>query len=145
MAPVQIPFYAVAGNHDWRGNVSAQIAYSGVSERWNYPDYNYNFKESFAGDDGAVYELEVIMIDTIILAGLSGDDPSDPAPGVLQDDLTFTTEARRDDTLSWLEQVVVYCALLLVQSSPIFLPPPDKNSGGGQTSYLPGFDGHERP
>lgn len=40
----QLPFYAVLGNHDLRGNWRAQIAYSDLSERWVMPDVNYSFQ-----------------------------------------------------------------------------------------------------
>lgn len=47
-----IPFYAIAGNHDWGGNVSQQIQYTNSSQngpplkdglgRWRYFDWWYN-------------------------------------------------------------------------------------------------------
>lgn len=61
------PFYVIAGNHDHGGNVTAQIAYTQRSTRWKYPSSWYSFKEDLGG--GA--SLEVIMLDTVELAGNS--------------------------------------------------------------------------
>ena len=71
-----IPFYLVAGNHDWKGNVSAEIDYSNISPRWNFPDYYYTKVIPVNGDDFN-YTLQLIMIDTIILCGGSLDTPQD--------------------------------------------------------------------
>ncbi len=38
-----LPFYAILGNHDLKGNWRAQIDYSKVSERWNMPSADYSF------------------------------------------------------------------------------------------------------
>jgi tartrate-resistant acid phosphatase type 5 len=63
----RFPFYVIAGNHDHGGNVSAQIAYTQRSNRWKYPASWYNFKTDLGG--GA--SLEIVMIDTVELAGNS--------------------------------------------------------------------------
>lgn len=41
---VDLPFYAVLGNHDLRGSWRAQVAYSNLSSRWLMPDVNYQFE-----------------------------------------------------------------------------------------------------
>lgn len=71
--PLQIPFYVVAGNHDHMHNVTAQIDYSNHSKRWNFPDYYYTFTESFNTSHGK-RTAQFIMMDTVVLAGLSYHD-----------------------------------------------------------------------
>ncbi len=44
MYDLNVPFFAVLGNHDLKGNWRAQIDYSGLSERWNMPATNYDIK-----------------------------------------------------------------------------------------------------
>ena len=62
----------IAGNHDWKGNVTAQIAYTNISpnNRWQFPSYYYS--KQFAIPDTS-YTLEIIFLDTIILCGDSAD------------------------------------------------------------------------
>lgn len=40
---LNIPFYATTGNHDYRGNVQAQIDYTKKSTRWKMPARYYSF------------------------------------------------------------------------------------------------------
>jgi len=56
---LQVPWYLVAGNHDYYGNVDAQIEYSQRSERWNFP--NYYYKQTIEKDD---LSLAILSIDT---------------------------------------------------------------------------------
>ncbi|MBM3795826.1 MAG: hypothetical protein FJW31_17625 [Acidobacteria bacterium] len=43
-SPLGIPFYAALGNHDYRGNVQAQVDYTGLSKTWRMPARYYTFR-----------------------------------------------------------------------------------------------------
>jgi tartrate-resistant acid phosphatase type 5 len=40
---LNIPFYVVLGNHDYRGNIYAQLEYTNHSSRWRMPYFYYTF------------------------------------------------------------------------------------------------------
>ena len=78
-----LPFYVIAGNHDWRSSVDAQIAYSGVDPRWNFPSYFYGHNFSWTTSDGQeTRTAELLLLDTVLLCGQS--DVRDPATGEWQ-------------------------------------------------------------
>lgn len=72
-------FHVLAGNHDHRGNVQAQIDYTQHSARWSFPDYYYSFSKTTP--DGAT--VEFVMIDTVQLSGNSqlNDEDTDSLRG----------------------------------------------------------------
>ena len=43
---LQIPWYASLGNHDYYGNVQAQVDYTNVSSRWKIPARYYYFEKN---------------------------------------------------------------------------------------------------
>ena len=66
-----IPFYVVAGNHDWQGNVTGEIFYSNHSNRWTFPNYWYNVVFDIPGTEQT---LELLMTDSVLLSGQSYQD-----------------------------------------------------------------------
>ena len=56
---LMIPWYAILGNHEYRGNTQAVIDYSAVSARWNVPDRYYTFAME---NDGVT--VRFVMVDT---------------------------------------------------------------------------------
>ncbi|XP_006811313.1 tartrate-resistant acid phosphatase type 5-like [Saccoglossus kowalevskii] len=65
------PWYVVAGNHDYNGNVQAQVEYTNRSKRWEFPSYYYNKRYNIPGSNATIL---FVMIDTIILCGNTQDD-----------------------------------------------------------------------
>ncbi|XP_006023490.1 tartrate-resistant acid phosphatase type 5 isoform X1 [Alligator sinensis] len=92
----KVPWYVVAGNHDHSGNVSAQIAYSKVSKRWNFPNYYYSKQFPVPGFNAT---LGLVLIDTVLLCG-NTDDFEGAEPEGPQD----AGAARKQ--LGWLRRVL---------------------------------------
>lgn len=58
-------FHVLAGNHDYNGNVNAEVEYSSISERWNFPSLYYTWTENL--DSGA--EIQFVFMDSCSIAG----------------------------------------------------------------------------
>ena len=54
------PWYAVAGNHEYRGNVDAFIQYNTISQRWKMPSRYYTLEMVTEGK----CRLRILMLDT---------------------------------------------------------------------------------
>lgn len=53
-------WHVVLGNHDYRGNVQAQIDYSNISRRWNMPSRYFAFEETLKSKQKVAF----IFVDT---------------------------------------------------------------------------------
>ncbi len=69
-ASLQVPFYAVLGNHDYRTNPQAQVEYTKLSTRWRMPERYYTEVRQI--DDST--QVEIFCLDTNPLAGLSATE-----------------------------------------------------------------------
>lgn len=69
---LNVPFYAVLGNHDYRQNPQAQVEYTRKTTRWNMPDRFYTFIREI--DDSA--SAKFFCLDTQPMAYLRSNDLS---------------------------------------------------------------------
>lgn len=74
---LQIPWYAVLGNHDYRGSPEAEIDYAGVSSRWRMPGRYY----AVPGAKLAAPWMDLFMLDTSPLAVNRTGGASTTPPG----------------------------------------------------------------
>lgn len=95
---LQIPFYAVLGNHDYRTNPQAQVDYTGLSSRWRMPARYYNFVRPI----DSMYRIDFFCLDTYPLSDLSSEDvgQSRDTAGVLRQ-LQWLEEDLAGSTALW--------------------------------------------
>lgn len=86
-------WYVALGNHDYRGNVQAQLDYSNVSRRWNMPSRYYS--KTFELEDGD--KLLLVVMDTNPYIDDYHQSP-EKYDGILKQDTLKQTK--------WLEQTL---------------------------------------
>lgn len=114
---LMIPWYAVAGNHEYRGNTQACVDYTKVSARWNMPERYYTF--TLDADDDIT--LRVVMLDTTPLIDKYRSDSKYPDAALLD----------RDRQLAWTDSVLTAAKedwVVVVGHHPVYADTPKSNS-----------------
>ncbi len=97
---LQLPWYPLLGNHEYRGNTQAVIDYSKVSRRWCMPDRYYT--QSYKLSNGE--SLRIVYIDTPPLIDKYRNDSEDYPDAVKQDmnkQLTWLEATLKASTETW--------------------------------------------
>lgn len=106
---LMIPWYAILGNHEYRGNTQAVIDYSAVSARWNVPDRYYTFAME---NDGVT--VRFVMVDTAPLLDKYREDTEKYHDACKQD---------MNKQLAWIDSVLSAAKedwVLVVGHHPIY-------------------------
>lgn len=106
---LMIPWYAILGNHEYRGNTQAVIDYSAVSARWNVPDRYYTFAME---NDGVT--VRFVMVDTAPLLDKYRED-TEKYPDACKQDM--------NKQLAWIDSVMTAAKedwVLVVGHHPIY-------------------------
>ena len=97
---LQCPWYQLAGNHDHRGNVTAQLAYHHTSNRWMFPSLWYTYSKSFTAASGKTVTSQFVHIDTSVLYGI---EEADDVTGETISWEPSPLQVYRTSQLAWLE------------------------------------------
>lgn len=106
---LMIPWYAILGNHEYRGNTQAVIDYSKVSARWNVPNRYYTFAME---NDGVT--VRFVMVDTAPLLDKYRED-TEKYPDACKQDM--------NKQLAWIDSVLTAAKedwVLVVGHHPIY-------------------------
>lgn len=106
---LMIPWYAILGNHEYRGNTQAVIDYSAVSARWNVPDRYYTLAME---NDGVT--VRFVMVDTAPLLDKYRED-TEKYPDACKQDM--------NKQLAWIDSVLTAAKedwVLVVGHHPIY-------------------------
>lgn len=106
---LMIPWYAILGNHEYRGNTQTVIDYSKVSARWNVPSRYYTFAME---NDGVT--VRFVMVDTAPLLDKYRED-TEKYPDACKQDM--------DKQLAWIDSVLTAAKedwVLVVGHHPIY-------------------------
>ena len=79
-----LQYYAQTGNHDYKGNVSAQIEYSKLDDRWVMPDLWFSIPNLGNFSD---FSISFITVDTDLWKGSSSDDQDPANNGILVENM----------------------------------------------------------
>jgi len=88
---LQIPFYAVLGNHDYYSNPAAQVEYSRRGGRWTMPSRYYSFTKAI----DETTEVQFICLDT---TPVDTERTEEIEEGVVLDSMDYRLQ------LAWLEK-----------------------------------------
>ena len=114
---LQVPWYPILGNHEYRGNTQAVADYSQVSRRWQMPARYYS---KVFEDDGV--SLRVVFVDTTPLIDKYHKDTAD-YPDVAQQNM--------DAQLDWLDKELAQAKenwVVVVGHHPIYADTPKSSS-----------------
>lgn len=106
---LMIPWYAILGNHEYRGNPQAVIDYANISGRWNMPARYYTF---VLENDGIT--IRMVMVDTAPLIDKYRKD-SQKYPDACKQDI--------NQQLNWIDSVLTSAKedwVIVVGHHPIF-------------------------
>jgi acid phosphatase len=88
---LQIPFYAVLGNHDYYSNPAAEVDYSKRGGRWTMPSRYYSFTSSI----DETTKVQFFCLDT---TPLDAERTEETEEGVVLDSMDYRTQ------IAWLDR-----------------------------------------
>ncbi|KAL9652875.1 hypothetical protein ABK040_010907 [Willaertia magna] len=92
---LKIDWYNTLGNHDYRGDIAAQVEYTSKSKYWKMPDYFYSIVKPSKLN---TFNLTIILTDTNALISSCGSGCNRTAYN--------TQKQRKDEQINWMKNII---------------------------------------